>query len=120
MTKVFLIISLMVFPLTTYAGGEDYDYGGSDYGYFWKKLDHRLERQHESIKSGIVNGSLNHREVKVLQRQQHRIRKHIDRLRYRYRLSHYDRRRILHDLDKISENIYRLKHNGYYAYNRYH
>ncbi len=102
MKKVFLIISLITFPLIAYADRNDYDHDRGDHGYhYWNKVDRR-------------------RDAKILQHKQRKIHKRIDRLRYQYRVSDYNRRKIMHELNETSENIYRLKHNNYYAHGKHY
>jgi len=121
MKNMLLIISLICFPFISYADQDGYAHDRGNRGYhFWNVISQRLDRQCDRIENGIINGSLTQREAKNLQHRQRRLQQRTDRLRYHYQLSNYDKRELSHRLDEASENIYRLKHNDYYAQKRHY
>ncbi len=118
MKRFILIISLIAFPLISHADPGWYgDNRGHHYsGHFWNNVNRRLDRQSHRIQQGVEHGELTWREARKLRREQYRITKRIDPIRHKYRLTHYDKRRVMSYLDKASDNIHRLKHNDRIAH----
>jgi hypothetical protein len=79
-----------------------------------KSIHQRLERQQQRIEQGIASGELTRKESKVLQRQQRKVRSLTREFRDDGRLSKKERRVLTRKLDKLSDKIWRLKHNDVY------
>jgi hypothetical protein len=87
-----------------------------------------LDRQQSRIEQGIESGKLTRKEAKVLKRQQRKTRHLYREFREDGRLSKRERRELDRRLDRVSDQIWELKHNersrfdvsGYgYGYNWY-
>ncbi len=113
-TAVCLFIALPV-----YAGHGGQGHGGQGHGghgHGENRLLDRIDRQHERIKQGAKSGELTRKEVKILKRQQHKIR-HLSRhFREDGYLGKKERRILRRKLDRASDNIRELKHNDVYRY----
>ncbi len=98
-------------------------YAGHGHGHGQNRLLDRLDRQHERIEQGVESGALTHKEVKVLKRQQRKIR-HLSRhFREDGHLGNKERRILRRKLDRVSDHIRELKDNNVYRNahrNRHH
>ncbi|MDJ0808104.1 MAG: hypothetical protein QNJ78_14880 [Gammaproteobacteria bacterium] len=88
----------------------------ADHGHFNDRLFDRLERQHERIEDGIWSRELTRKEVKILKKQQRRIRQLFRVYRDDGRLSKRERRILRNKLDRASLKIMELKHNAVTRY----
>jgi hypothetical protein len=75
-------------------------------------IDQREARQQGRINQGIRSGVLTPRETYRLQRQQANIRAQEARFKSDGRFSKHERRVVRGRLNRSSQSIYRLKHNG--------
>jgi septal ring factor EnvC (AmiA/AmiB activator) len=91
-------------------------------------IQNRLERQHTRIEQGIDSGELTRKEAKELKREQRKSRHLYQEFREDGYLSKRERRKLHRRLDRISDQIWDLKHNErkrhnmphyYYGYDRH-
>ncbi len=75
-------------------------------------IDRREARQQGRINQGIRSGALTPRETYRLQRQQANIRAKEARFKSDGNFSQRERHAVKNHLNRSSQSIYRLKHNG--------
>jgi hypothetical protein len=85
------------------------------------RLEHRHARQHERIERGVKSGQITRQELRRLRRAEAKMRRTEARLRRTEARLRADRLRLerervrLHcQLDRQSERIWRMKHNGWF------
>lgn len=71
----------------------------------------RLDRQHSRIEHGIDSGKLTRKEAKVLKREQRKSRHLYHEFKEDGYLSKRERRELNRRLDRVSDQIWDLKHN---------
>jgi hypothetical protein len=76
------------------------------------KIDQRQVNQQNRINQGVRSGALNPRETYRLQRQQSSIQAQEARFKSDGRFSKHERHVVKNRLNRSSQSIYRLKHNG--------
>jgi len=111
---IIVIMALLSMPLAHAHNVEYIDtaaYYDSRYPVYDDSIGSRLDRQQQRIDSGIRQGSLTVAEVRKLRHAQRRVFRLERRLGYDGNLCERDLRRLHRRLDRISEKIYRLKHN---------
>lgn len=115
MKKFILVIGMVMFAT---AASADRGWHNDDRGYrnqdFWSRVAQRMDRQWHRIERGKRHGDLTRWEAKKLHRQQRRVAKRIDRIRSKHQVRGHDRRRVMAQLDRASDNIHRLKNNQYF------
>ena len=78
------------------------------------RVERRHARQHERIERGVRSGQITRHELHRLRRAEARLRRTEGRMRAdRHRLER-DRARLQRQLDRQSQRIWRMKHNGRY------
>jgi hypothetical protein len=103
LNKTLLAAGLMlVATVPAYADHNDWKGGIGD----------RLERQHSRIEHGIDTGKLTRKEAKELRREQRKTRHLYREFREDGYLSKRERRKLRHRLDRVSDQIWDLKHNA--------
>ncbi len=76
------------------------------------RIDRREANQQRRINQGIRSGALTPRETYRLQRQQANIRAQEARFKSDGNFSKHERQVVKGHLNRSSQSIYRLKHNG--------
>ncbi|MBW9091790.1 hypothetical protein JNB91_28830 [Rhizobium wenxiniae] len=76
----------------------------------------RENRQEHRIYRGAVRGELTRKEMRQIQRQQHRIDRAQSRAARDGYVTRRERQKIESMQDRASRNIYRKTHNGRYVY----
>lgn len=120
-SKQIIVVVSLLFMSHAHAHRVDYSGAGYDnrhYAYD-NSIDLRFDRQQYRIDAGIREGSLTAREVRKLRQAHRRFARLERRLGYDDYLCERDVKRLHRRLDRISEKIYRLKHNRRYR-RRYH
>ena len=74
-------------------------------------IDDRMQKQRWRIKQGIKSGELVRFEVKILKKEQRRIKMAKRYARSDGKITRKERRRIMRMQDHASRHIFRLKHN---------
>ena len=94
-------------------GGEQRfaDRGRMKHRDFDSRVERRLSNQRERIRSGVRNGDLNHRELKRLRGDQHKIARMDRRFGSDGRYTKRERRKLNHALDRASYRVHRAKNN---------
>ena len=111
---VIVFMALLFVPLAHAHNVEYIDtaaYYDSRYPVYDDSIESRLDRQQQRIDAGIRRGSLTAAEVRKLRHAQRGVFRLERRLEYNGNLCDRDLSRLHHRLDRISEKIYRLKHN---------
>ncbi len=119
---IIVVMAVLCMPLAHAHRGEYVDtddYYDTRYPEYDDSIERRLDRQQHRIDAGIRQGSLTAAEVRKLRHAQKRIVRLERRLGYDGYLCERDLRRLHRRLDRISEKIYRLKHNRHVS-RRYH
>jgi len=75
-----------------------------------------LENQERRIEQGVESGALTRKESKLLRTEHGELKQLTKKLSHDGRLSKRDRRILDERFDAVSAEIWRLKHNGRYAY----
>lgn len=75
------------------------------------RVERRLSNQRERIRGGVRNGDLNHRELKRLRGDQHKIARMDRRFGSDGRYTKRERRKLNHALDRASYRVHRARNN---------
>ncbi len=123
LNQIIVVITTLLFMPLAHAHRVEYvdtvaDYD-TRYPVYDDSIERRLDRQQHRIDTGIRQGSLTAAEVRKLRHAQKRIARLERRLGYDGNLCERDLKRLHRRLDRISEKIYRLKHNRHVS-RRYH
>ena len=86
----------------------------------YDRIEQRLQNQRYRIRDGIDRGELTRKEARYLRKQRRDIAQLKHRFMYDGYLDRYEYRRLNSKLNRVSERIYRLKHNDRNHHSRRH